>query len=172
LVSVPYQSPLRSVVSLFKRDRRRVTEARAHESRDAGRRFFQYAFTTREFERILAQAGFHVVRTQGYAIYFGLMELPLAGWALEKAQRRRTGGSSPTVSTSARSDAAARGSRPSLFKRLAVSEDVAVPVAGTLIRALRGAVSNMMMYVCRPANEDRSLAPTDGPDRLAEPGGP
>ena len=152
LVSVPYLSPLRALLSFSKSDRRRVDRARA-DSADGGRRFFQYAFTPGEFQGLLEQAGFSVVKTQGYAIYFGLMELPLAGRILGWAQRRRIGrphrpgdgpvGTAPSPSPSPRP--------PSLAKRLLVSEDVSVPLAGVPLRLLRWAAANMMMYVCTPS---------------------
>lgn len=160
LVSVPYLSPLRAALSFAKRDRRRIDRPRSASPEDDGRRFFQYAFTTKEFTRCLGEAGFTVVRTQGYAIYWGLMELPFAGRVLDWAQRRRTLRSVPAVEGSCSStppappDAApslGAPAPPSLAKRLLVSEDASVPLAGVPLQFLRWAAANMMMYVCRPS---------------------
>ena len=153
LVSVPYLSPLRSLLSFSKSDRRRVEGTRAADSADRGKRFFQYAFTSREFARILNEAGFTVIRTQGYAIYFGLMELPVTGRLLDWAQRRRARGHArPAEVPGGSSVTPAPGAGPpSLAKRVLVSEDVSVPLAGAPLRFLRWAAANMMMYVCKPS---------------------
>ena len=158
LVSVPYLSPLRSLLAFSKGDRRRVDATRAGDSADAGRPFFQYAFTAKEFGRLLGEAGFTVVRTQGYAIYFGLMELPVAGRVLDWAQRRRAGGLPRAAEAAVAAPVAPApitpapvAARPSLAKRVLVSEDVSVPLAGLPLRFLRWAAANMMMYVCKPS---------------------
>jgi SAM-dependent methyltransferase len=153
LVSVPYLSPVRSLLAFSKGDRRRVRETRAGDPADAGKAFFQYAFTTKEFGRLLDDAGLRVVRTQGYAIYFGLMELPLAGRLLDWAQRRRAGGPprAREAAVAAPVTPAPVAASPSLAKRVLVSEDVSVPFAGPPLRFLRWATANMMMYVCKPS---------------------
>jgi hypothetical protein len=149
---------LRSLLAFSKRDRRRVDATRAGDGADAGRPFFQYAFTAKEFGRLLGEAGFTVVRTQGYAIYFGLMELPVAGRVLDWAQRRRAGGLPRAAEAAVAAPVAPApitpapvAARPSLAKRVLVSEDVSVPLAGLPLRFLRWAAANMMMYVCKPS---------------------
>jgi SAM-dependent methyltransferase len=157
LVSVPYLSPLRSLLAFSKGDRRRVDGTRAGDSADGGKPFFQYAFTVKEFGRLLDDAGFTVIRTQGYAIYFGLMELPLAGRVLDWAQRRRAGGIRPAGEPPVAAPVpparvtSAPAAAPSRAKRVLVSEDVSVPLAGLPLRFLRWAAANMMMYVCKPS---------------------
>jgi SAM-dependent methyltransferase len=153
LVSVPYQSPLRGLLAFSKGDRRRVGRTEEGAPQNRGGVFFQYAFTRREFTDVLEQAGFTIMRTQGYAIYFGLMELPLVGSLLGRVQRRRTiSPSHAAVSPSAaESPLSAAPSAPSLAKRLLVREDVSVPVAGRAVKFLRWAAANMMMYVCTPS---------------------
>jgi len=152
LVSVPYLSPLRRLGVVTRSDRRRVA-APGPDAAGEARRFFQYAFTRAEFSALLRQAGFAVERTQGYAILFGLMELPLFGRALEAAQRGRVGAGSPPPPPPAAQDRASPAAPPpaSLLKRLLVSEDASVPVLGASVRLLRWAAANMMMYVCTPA---------------------
>jgi SAM-dependent methyltransferase len=154
LVSVPYQSPLRRLGVLGGHDRRRVA-AVGQDGTGEERRFFQYAFSRAEFSALLRQAGFVVARTQGYAILFGLMELPFVGRAIEAAQRRRE---RRGVATPCPADTDAVPARPAsppplprLLKRLLVSEDASVPVLGASVRLLRWAAANMMMYVCTPA---------------------
>jgi len=153
LVSVPYLSPLRRLGVIGRSDRRHVPRPVA----DSGgkRRFFQYAFSRGEFSALLREAGFTVVRTQGYAILFGLMELPLVGRAIEAVQRRRQGhGSAPPPAPGAVAGHGKAQGGPStegMAKRLIVSEDASVPVLGLPIRLLRWAAANMMMYVCKPA---------------------
>jgi SAM-dependent methyltransferase len=153
LISVPYFSPLRQLLSLFKKsDQKRVRGPELDgPAQSPDLRFFQYAYTRREFERMLKEAGFQVVSTQGYAIIWGLMELPLATRAMNTLQRRR--GAAPTTAPAkasvAEAGAAATNSqRDSLLRRLVVSEDASVPIAGLGVRALRWAGANMMMYIC------------------------
>jgi SAM-dependent methyltransferase len=154
LVSVPYSSPLRRLLAFGKRDRRHVRAPGPDEAGDAGRRFFQYAFTRAEFTRLLSEAGFEVTRTQGYAIYWGLLEVPMVGRLLERAQRRgetAIAAAPPQGTTPAPARPAPSAGRVSMAKRLLVSEDDQVFLAGTGVRFLRWAAANMMMYVCTPA---------------------
>jgi ubiquinone/menaquinone biosynthesis C-methylase UbiE len=150
LVSVPYLSPVRKVVSHLKsRDRAFVSET-AKDYRDSGaRQFFQYAFSRKEFEERLDRAGFRVLSTQGYAILFGLYELPLMQNVVSTVMRskgtRRSACSGPVVNVTKPSSEAAE---PSLHKKCFVREDTRVPLLGAAISVLRWLAANMMMYVC------------------------
>lgn len=157
LISVPYDSPMRKVLSIFRRiDWKRVREPRK-ETADAGLTFFQYCYTPAEFTLMLEAAGLRVVKQQGYAILWGLHDVPalqrLVG-ALAKT-RASDGDGHDTPSTPA---VAAGPARPSgtraLLKRLVVAEDDTVPVAGWAVQVGRWFCSNMMMYVCVPAGDD------------------
>jgi SAM-dependent methyltransferase len=148
LVSVPYLSPLRRIISYVKRkDRRFVANAGTDEQDWAGR-FFQYAFTRQEFEGILRRCGFRVQFVQGYAILWGLREFPGVASVLDLATRTRPA-RAPACPAPERSIPRATGKvQPSLLKRLLVSEDEHVLVLGRSIPFLRWACANMMMYVC------------------------
>lgn len=168
LISVPYHSPLRTAVAPFRKGAvRRVARTEVDRERSQGLEFWQYAFTPREFERRLNDAGLRVVATQGYAVMWGLHDLPLFArfkGALEKRRGNSNGAapsspstptstSSPTTSAStapSSTTSSARHAQPpsSTLKRLVISEDASVPVAGLFVRALRWACGNMMMYVC------------------------
>jgi hypothetical protein len=153
LISVPYFSPLRRAVSRIKtNDRRRVAAAGLDSPTEkAGRQFFQYAYTTGQFKRLLSSAGFRVIATQGYSIIWGLYELPLVEQAMVRLRQQWHGGNDLVPATPTGSEpAAANGgmARPSLLKRLVIAEDASVPVAGGMVRALRWLCANMMMYVC------------------------
>lgn len=84
LISVPYFSPLRRALAPFRiKDWRRTGHHKVDRA-PAGRAFFQYAYTTKEFKELLARQGFSVVRVQGYSVLWGLYELPLLGRVLAR----------------------------------------------------------------------------------------
>lgn len=161
LISVPYLSPLRKALSPFKRKHwQRVSSSQTGEAEQQdGLQFFQYIYTPREFEKLLGATGFRVIKKQGYAVLWGLGEIPLLKRVMDKLAQSSSGtqevasAQAKTVSTeTANIPATTRtqntAASPSLIKRLAVSEDDSVPVLGLGVRALRWACSNMMMYVC------------------------
>ncbi len=151
LISVPYYSPLRKILSPFRKADWRIVDRSEVEQRFGGKNFFQYAYTRREFSGMLREVGLDVVDTQGYAVLWGLYELPLLN----------RNGKSEFTSERPRPKKADLGEidlkqvmtekNGSLLKRLAVNEDSTVPVLGTGVRIMRWASANMMMYVCRPA---------------------
>ena len=149
LVSVPYLNPLRRFVSRFKSDRRLVAKP-GRSADDCGeRRFFQYAFTKKEFADILQKAGFRVMRHQGYAILFGFYEIPFLKSVVEGIVSRRRNGQLSQFSDQALECSPRRSeAKTGLLKKLIVSEDCSAPVTGLLIRLSRWFGANMMMYVC------------------------
>lgn len=154
LLSVPYFSPLRQALTAFGRDTwRRVPAPTVDAAGDDRLRFYQYAYTVGEFSRMLSAAGFTVTDTQGYAVVWGLYDIgPIqraAEWIEARRHAARRAGAPGERATIA--GAATNGHRPSLLKRLVVSEDDSVPVAGWAVRAARRLCANMMMYVCSPA---------------------
>lgn len=154
LLSVPYFSPLRHVLHVLGRDTwRRVPAPAVDALGDERLRFYQYAYTVREFTGMLTAAGFTVDATQGYAVVWGLYDVELIQRVAEWVEARR-GARRPApapVDRAAVANAATNGHRPSVLKRLVVSEDDSVPVAGWAVRAARRLCANMMMYVCTPA---------------------
>jgi SAM-dependent methyltransferase len=152
LISVPYLSPLRQAVALTRtRDWKWVRRPSA-DTPDGGheRNFYQYAFTKGEFQKLLERAGFEVVETRGYAVVWGLYDVPMAERLIAGLQRRRVNG----LSSNGQPPAVGSGkpSQPSLLQRLVVSEDDTVPLAGIAVRAMRWACANMMMYACQKAS--------------------
>jgi SAM-dependent methyltransferase len=153
LVSVPYFSPLRRLIAAVGRPRWRTVEGPAVD-RGAGSpslRFYQYAYTIPEFTALLAKAGFRVTETQGYAVVWGLYDVPFVERLAARFQARA--GSNNEVRTDgapASSGVSGNGTRPSLLKRLIVAEDSSVAVAGAVVRLARLLFANMMMYVCVP----------------------
>jgi ubiquinone/menaquinone biosynthesis C-methylase UbiE len=150
LISVPYYSPLRRLLSPFRTSEwRRVKESVVGETEmPLDKKFFQYAYRTNEFVRMLADAGLGTIEKQGYAVLWGLYELPLIN---------RNGGefsgktvADPQPETAETDTGKLIGDRPnSLLKRLVVSEDASVPVLGLGVKIMRWAAGNMMMYVCK-----------------------
>jgi SAM-dependent methyltransferase len=154
LISVPYFNPLRRALSRFsKNGQRRVSlSAKDNPDRCEEKQFWQYAYTKREFKSLLKAAGLTVVSTRGYAILFGLYELPLVAQTVGACSKRRPANGARENGASAIEGAGTKvdGGEPghSLLKRLIVSEDDTVPVAGAFLHALRETCANMMMYVC------------------------
>jgi len=156
LISVPYLNLLRRGLSPFRaKVWKRVKDAAIDVREDS--KFFQYIYSTREFEAMLRQAGLRVIATQGYGILWGLYDVSF----LEKLAARIGGNgtgspaASSAVQTNGESNSTATpgNGRPTtvrgLLKRLAVNEDDTVPIAGLGVRLMRVVCANMMMYVCR-----------------------
>lgn len=158
LVSVPYYSPLRKMLSPFRRDRWRVVDrSQIDEERAlADKEFFQYAYARGEFKGMLEDAGLRVLKTQGYAVMWGLYEIPFLNSngksefsSTDSAQQKKPKPVEVDIKQLIQD-------RPiSLVKRLVVSEDASVPVLGLGVTFLRWAVANMMMYVCLCGSEKR-----------------
>ena len=150
LISVPYYSPLRKAMSPFRKAEWRVVDRPLidTEQRADGKRFFQYAYTRREFSAMLADAGLRVINTQGYAVLWGLYELPF----LNKNGRSEFPSASAPVDKTEPAEVDVTPliteSNSSLAKRLAVHEDASVPVLGLGLTFLKNTTANMMMYVC------------------------
>lgn len=148
LISVPYHSPLRAAVAPFRKGAvRRVARMEVDRARVAGMEFWQYAFTTREFERLLREVGLRVVGRQGYAVIWGMHDLPFFA-RFKSALAGRGNGTAAAAAAPSSSSAPPAPSVSSTLRRLFISEDASVPVAGYFVRALRWACGNMMMYVC------------------------
>ncbi|MBA2733543.1 MAG: class I SAM-dependent methyltransferase [Acidobacteria bacterium] len=153
LISVPYYSPLRRLLSPFKMKLwKRVSRSEVDTAdKNGGPQFFQYAYTRREFEVMLTAAGLRVVKAKGYSILWGLYDISL----LQRIMSARIGGNNnkpqSTTAVEPTKQPARRGvsnQAPSLLKRLFVGEDDSIPVAGIAVRALRSTCANMMMYIC------------------------
>jgi SAM-dependent methyltransferase len=152
LISVPYQSPLRTLLAPFKKNEwRKVSESRIEGGAEPkGTQFFQYAYRRREFEKMLASAGLRVIEAKGYAVMWGLYDIPFLNpgrkgefqaAAAEKQERKE-------ITAIDLSDLIEE--KPvSLLKRLAVVEDAAVPILGLGVKLARWTSANMMMYVCK-----------------------
>ena len=168
LVSVPYFSPLRHALAFLGRSEwRRVGSPAVDDHEEGGRRFYQYAYTVREFMGLLKDAGFTVLGSQGYALVWGLQDVSLVSRLVGSWERRHAGSNGARQEpSSAGVGGNGRVANASVLKRLAVAEDVNVPVAGWLVRAGRWACANMMMYVCAH-DEAAAAAPADRQARRA-----
>ena len=98
---------------------------------------------------MLRGAGLRVLEKQGYALVWGLNEIPLLNGGGGQAQPPGSH-ESPGPETPARInvEAWAKDQPASLAKRLVVSEDASVPLLGLAVRFMRWFAANMMMYVC------------------------
>ncbi len=149
LISVPYFSPLRQILFPLKNNLWKKTERSEKDPATSnGKRFFQYAYTAREFERLLSESGLNVVEKQGYAVLWGLFELPFM-----KSENKRAQASGTTTYNSklpiSSIDKASPQEKSSLIKRLIVQEDSTVSVLGFGVQFMRWFSANMMMYVCK-----------------------
>jgi SAM-dependent methyltransferase len=150
LISVPYYSPLRRILSPIKKSEWRKIAKPEIDDREtlAGKKFFQYAYRTGEFEKMLAEAGLRVVEKQGYAVLWGLYEIPLLNpngkSEFAKVSKRKKSGEIKAVNI----EEIIKDRRTSLLSRLVVSEDETVPVLGLGVKFMRWFSANMMMYVC------------------------
>ncbi len=154
LISVPYLSPFRIVASIiWRKDRTFLSNAILDGQRGpSGREFFQYAFTKREFRRILATSGFSTKSVRGYSLVWGLYDLPVVPRIMHWMNKRRKAlkhlSGTDEAGNSCETGTGGSKVRPSVFKRMLVSEDDSVPIAGVLVCALRWFCANMVMYVC------------------------
>lgn len=145
LLSVPYFSPLRRLLKPLKKDFwRKVDKAKAEQNAN-GLNFFQYAYKTPEFERMLEKAGLRVVKKQGYAVLWGLYELPVFN---EKSEVTVTVNANSIEEKVVFPDVNQK-IKSSVLKRLVVSEDDTVPILGLGVKFMRWFSANMMMYVCK-----------------------
>lgn len=149
LISVPYFSPLRRMLSPFKKEIwRRVGKSEAEGKTENGLNFFQYAYQPHEFSKMLENAGLEVIEKQGYAVLWGLSDLPFLG---EKSEVQATENGQPKPTPIEEKPDLSNVNQPvsaSLLKRLVVGEDASIPVLGLGVKFMRWSVSNMMMYVC------------------------
>ena len=174
LISVPYLSLLRRVLSPFKSTLwKEVPRAELDKTEnDEGKQFFQYIYTRREFEKELAAAGLRVIGTQGYGILWGLYDVASLQTVIEKLANRNGGDPSPEAGSAIPSQvsiskpdqtrtngelasSALQTSSRSTLKRLISDEDDGVPVLGIGVRFMRWACANMMMYVCQREDASR-----------------
>jgi hypothetical protein len=145
--------PLRRLRACLSPPDWRLVDHPTSETAPPGATFFQYAFRPREFEALLNRAGFEVRARQGYAILWGLLELPFFGAILAKLQRRRAAmarqpAARDVLKYGPAPAAPAPAAKASVSKRFLVSEDATLPVLGIFVRVLRWFAANMMMYVC------------------------
>lgn len=151
LISVPYYSPIRRIMTPFRKHKWRVVADAVRDDNSMGdKQFFQYAYTRSEFSKMLDDAGLRLMKTQGYAVLWGLYELPF---------RDPEGGGEFARIPVTKKDVAEVNLAPlvkeqsvSLTKRLVVSEDSSVPVLGLGVVFMRWVAANMMMYVCERKN--------------------
>ncbi len=144
LISVPYFSPLRRLLAPFKKGFWRKVDKSESEPNHNDLAFFQYAYKTSEFEEMLKKADLRVIKKQGYAVIWGLYELPVFNPQSEIG----TSSTVPQINEKVIMPDVNQSVNSSLIKRLLVSEDETVPILGLGVRFMRWFASNMMMYVC------------------------
>lgn len=144
MISVPYFSPLRRLLKPLKKNVWRKVEKSGAEEKPDNLNFFQYAYKTPEFEKMLEKHGLRVIEKQGYSVLWGLYELPFFNEQNEIEN-------SPKIPEPEEKIVLPDIDKPvkiSLMKRLVVSEDHRVPILGLGVKFMRWFSANMMMYVC------------------------
>lgn len=151
LISVPYQSPLRQVLLPLKRDIWRKVEHPLIDETDNlnGNRFFQYAYRRKEFKNMLAEAGLRVIETKGYSVIWGLYDIPFLNTEKKTSESKQISQEKKKI-TAVNIEPLVKEHQSSYLKRLIVSEDESIPVAGIIVKFMRWFSANMMMYVCIP----------------------
>lgn len=149
LISVPYYSPLRRILSPLKKTEWRKVEKSEIDREEifAGKKFFQYAYHPKEFEKMLSEANLRVIEKQGYAVLWGLYDLPF----LNRIERNNSKVSDKKENREIKAvnvHELIKDEPVSLLKRLVVSEDASVPVLGLGVKLTRWFSANLMMYVC------------------------
>lgn len=149
LISVPYYSPLRRILlPLKKAEWRKVEKSEVDQKKfSADKKFFQYAYRPKEFEKILSEANLRVIEKQGYAIIWGLYDIPFLNKmdkSESKASDKRENGELTVVNVRD----LVKDKPVSLLKRLIVSEDASLPFLGLGVKLTRWFSANLMMYVC------------------------
>jgi ubiquinone/menaquinone biosynthesis C-methylase UbiE len=147
LISVPYYSPLRRILSSFKKaEWRKIAQPEIDKGEVfKGKKFFQYVYRPNEFEKMLAEVDLRVIEKQGYSILWGLYEVPFLGKNVtsEVSDKKTNKRIEPVDAREL-----VKNEPVSLLKRLVVSEDAAIPVLGLGVKFMRWFSANMMMYVC------------------------
>lgn len=150
LISVPYYNPLRKILSPIKKAQWRKVTKPAIDKGEVfpGKKFFQYAYRPNEFKNMLAEANLRVVEKKGYAIIWGLYEIPFLN---PNGNSEYSNNSNKEVRQKVEAVDAAeivKNQSSSLLKRLVVSEESNIPVLGFGVKLVRWFSANMMMYVC------------------------
>jgi len=146
LISVPYFSPLRRMLLPFKKDVwRSVDKSETEIKTENGLKFFQYAYRPGEFSKKLEEAGFEIVKKQGFAVLWGLSEINLKGG---KSEIETSSNKSEPIAENVDLSIINQEVSAGLLKRLVVSEDDTIPILGLGVKFMRWFSANMMMYVC------------------------
>lgn len=162
LVSVPDASPLRRWMFRRPTTLRRADDGSAtaavvktgiHSEQiisPAGdMRFFQYCYRRKEFENILRASGFSTIRTVGYSVVHGLIEVPAIKRLFDKAaQSQQPAGQSTRRNSNTLPQPVWKTSVRHMAKRALVAEDERLWVLAPLVKALKSLAPNMRMYVC------------------------
>lgn len=146
LLSVPYYSPLRKLLTPFRRMEWRRLTAPTEDKAVVfpGLTYFQYAYDLREFETMLLNAGFRTVETLGYSIIWGLYDLKFLN---RRAEKKRLSGLQKGHSA-VDGDGGGKRSR-SFLKDLVLGEETSTTLTRLSTRFMRWSCANMMMFVCR-----------------------
>ncbi len=151
LISVPYFSPLRRILAAFKKDQWRKTEKPEIDANEhfAGNKFFQYVYRPHEFEKMLAEANLRVIEKRGYAVLWGLYEIPFLNRSGKSEFPVNSKKTDKKEIAPVNIDELVKDQPGSLVKKLVVNEDETVPLLGLGVKLMRWASGNMMMYVCQ-----------------------
>jgi ubiquinone/menaquinone biosynthesis C-methylase UbiE len=153
LISVPYCSPLRNAISLFKTPFWKKVSSSVKDDAPEGLNFYCYAYKTSEFTKMLEDAGLKVIKKQGFSVVWGLYDLPIFSQKTGEATQAKTDSENDENIVIPDFN---KPENPSLLKRLVVSEDDTIPILGLGVRFMRWFAGHMMMYVC--VRNDSKLA--------------
>jgi SAM-dependent methyltransferase len=153
LLSVPYYSPLRRILTPVRRDSwRRLAAPEVDSTTFAnGLTYFQYAYRISEFQKMLTAAKLETIETMGYSVIWGLYDLKFLNDRARQKNLARRANQTSTDSTVQNIDDSGDGGRsaPSLLKELLIGEDVSTTFKAATTNLMRWASANMMMFVCK-----------------------
>ena len=149
LISVPYYSPLRRILSVVKNAEWRKIDKPEVDNGEvfADKRFFQYAYKPYEFQKMLEEAGLKIIEKQGYSIIWGLYDL--SPFNSEEINIPKNAGKTVHLPhQEVKIGEIIKEESISLPKRFIVSEDEKIPLLGAGLKFAKWFLANMMMYVC------------------------
>lgn len=149
LLSVPYYSPLRKILTPFRTEEWRklsnpeVDEEKVFEDLT----YFQYAYTAAEFKKLLVNAGLHTIETFKYSVIWGLYDVRFLN---ERAKARVVSRQKKQSEKSSNKFKPSQDSyKTSLLKKLIIGEDTSNFLNKTATKFMQWSSANMIMFGCR-----------------------
>ncbi len=150
LLSVPYYSPLRRTLRRFRRKEWRESEKPEVDKSPVFQdlTYFQYAYTSNEFRRMLAKEGLETIEVFRYSVIWGLYDL---NFLINRGNKKKNASiySQNDQNPSENKGPANGTSYLSFIKKLIIGEDRSNLLNKVTTGFMTWASANMIMFVCR-----------------------